>query len=133
MITQIKEKITPIKERDPLTEKIIACCFQVHSELGPGFSEKIYQRALKMALKDVGLKCDTEKEFVVKFQDKRVGSLRLDLIVNSKVIVEIKAVAGYTPDIFKNQILSYLKVSGLRIGLLINFGNKSCQVKRFVS
>lgn len=119
-------------ERDPLTEKIIACCFKVHSELGPGFNEKIYHNALKLALKDANLPYDTERDFVVFFQDKKVGSLRLDLIVDNKVIIEVKALALNVPDVFKYQVLSYLKVSGLKVGLLVNFGNKSCQVKRFM-
>ncbi len=119
-------------ERDPLTERIIACCFKVHNELGPGFVEKIYQRALIMALKEEALKHGTEKEFEVLFQDKKIGSLRLDLIVDDKVIVEVKALLGNIPEVFKYQLLSYLKVTGIHVGLLVNFGNKSCQVKRFM-
>ena len=65
-------------------------------------------------------------------QDKKVGSFRLDLLVEGKVIVEIKALTGNVPEIFKYQVLSYLKASGLHVGLLINFGNKSCHIKRFV-
>jgi len=121
-----------MEERDPLTEKIIACCFKVHSELGPGFNEKIYHGALMLALKEEGLKYDTEKEFIVCFQDRKIGSLKLDLIIEQKVIVEIKALTGNIPDVFKYQLLSYLKVSNLHVGLLVNFGNKSCQVKRFM-
>ncbi|MFC1708606.1 GxxExxY protein [Candidatus Omnitrophota bacterium] len=121
-----------MKDRDPLTEKIIACCFKVHSELGPGFNERIYHKALKLALEEAGLKYQTEKEFTVFFQDKRVGSLRLDLIVEEEVIIEIKALTGNIPDVFKHQLLSYLKVSNLHVGLLVNFGNKSCQIKRFM-
>lgn len=124
--------ITQIKDNDPLTEKIIACCFKVHSELGPGFNEKIYHNALKLALKEANLKVDTEKEFIVYFHDKKVGSLKLDLTVEDKVIIEVKAVAAYMPDVFKYQVLSYLKISNLHVGLLVNFGNKSCQVKRFM-
>jgi len=66
------------------------------------------------------------------FQDKRVGSLKLDLIVEGKVIIEVKALTGNIPDVFKYQLLSYLKVSNLHVGLLVNFGNKSCQIKRFM-
>lgn len=120
------------EKRDPLTEKIIACCFRVHSELGPGFTEKIYHNALKLVLKEGSLKYQTEKEFPVYFQDKKIGSLKLDLIVEDKVILEIKALTANIPDVFKYQILSYLKVSNLHVGLLVNFGNKSCQIKRFM-
>lgn len=121
-----------INDRDPLTERIIACCFKVHSELGPGFNEKIYHNALKIALRETNLEYQTEKEFQVIFQNKKVGSLKLDLIVEGKVILEVKALAVNIPEVFKYQLLSYLKVSNLHIGLLVNFGNKSCQVKRFM-
>lgn len=118
--------------KDYLTEKIIACCFKVHSSLGAGFNEKIYHNALVLALKEENLKYDTEKEFKVYFNEKKVGSLKMDLIVEDKVIVEIKALTGYIPEVFKHQILSYLKVAKLNVGLLINFGDSSCQIKRFV-
>lgn len=121
-----------MESKDPLTEEIIACCFKVHSELGPGFNEKIYHNALNLALKDADLKYQTEKEFVVSFQNKKIGSLKLDLVVEEKVVVEVKALTGNIPEVFRHQILSYLKVSNLHIALLVNFGNKSCQVKRFV-
>ena len=120
------------KPKDPLTEKIIACCFKVHNELGPGFAEKIYHKALMIAFEDAGLAYEAEKTFKVFFQDKKVGSFRLDLLVEGKVIVEIKALTGNVPEVFKYQVLSYLKASGGHVGLLINFGNKSCHIKRFV-
>jgi GxxExxY protein len=120
------------KAKDPLTEKIIACCFRVHNELGPGFAERIYHKALMIAFEDAGLAYETEKSFEVFFQGKRVGSFRLDLFVDGKVIVEIKSLTRNIPEVFKYQVLSYLKASGLHVGLLINFGNKSCQIKRFI-
>lgn len=119
-------------ENDSLTEKIIACAYKVHSELGPGLNEKIYNSALKMALDDAGLKCETEKQYKVYFQKKQVGILRIDLLVDDKVIVEVKAVMGIMPKLFETQLISYLKVSGVCVGLLMNFGNKSCQVRRLV-
>ena len=121
-----------MKEKDPLTERIIGCCFRVHTELGPGFNEKIYHNALTLYFKKEGLVYETEKEYEVFFMDKRVGKFRADLVVDGKVIVEIKSLAGKAPVIFEPQLLSYLKASGLRVGLLVNFGNKSCQVKRFI-
>ncbi|PIU41656.1 MAG: GxxExxY protein [Candidatus Omnitrophica bacterium CG07_land_8_20_14_0_80_42_15] len=120
------------ENKDPLTERIIACCFKVHSELGPGFNERLYQNALKIALKEAGLRYEIEKEFIVCFEGKKIGSLRLDLVIDDSIIVEIKALVGNVPEVFKYQVLSYLKVSGLHTGLLVNFGNKSCQIKRLV-
>ena len=83
-------------------------------------------------MEEADLKYQTEKGFTVFFQDKRVGFLKLDLIVEGKVIIEVKALTGNIPDVFKYQLLSYLRVSNLHVGLLVNFGNKSCQIKRFM-
>jgi GxxExxY protein len=87
---------------------------------------------MKLVLEEKGLRYDTEKEFIVYLQNKKIGSLRLDLIVEDKVILEIKALTGNIYEVFKYQLLSYLKISNLHVGLLVNFGNKSCQVKRFM-
>ena len=125
MITQMEKD-----ERDQLTEKIIGCCFKVHTELGAGFLEKIYHNSLIMALKEEGINMETEKEFEVFFHKQKVGKFRCDLLVEKKVIVELKAVEGYLPKIFQYQLLSYLKASAIKTGLLINFGNKSCEIKR---
>ena len=73
-----------------------------------------------------------EKSFVVTYEEKSVGSLRTDFVVEDKVIVEIKAVSGVMPKVFEHQILSYLKITGLTVGLLVNFGEKNCQIQRFV-
>ena len=132
----IKNKITEIKERDPLTEKIIGCAYKVHSKIGPGFNENIYHNALEIALKEEGLKYQTEKSYnvsyKVSYKGRDVGRFGLDLIIEDKVIVEIKALTGNIPTVFELQVLSYLKASGYKIGLLINFGNKSCQVRRLM-
>ena len=128
----IKKQITEIKNRNPLTERIIACAYKVHSQLGPGFNESIYHDALKIALEDQRLKYQTEKGFNVLFHGKDVGRLKLDLIIEDKVIVEVKALTGNIPTVFELQVLSYLKASGYKIGLLINFGNKSCQIRRLM-
>ena len=117
-------------EKDTLTEKIIACCFKVHRELGPGFPERVYQNALKIIIKEENLALEIEKEFVIFFNGKKVGTFRCDLVVENKVIVEIKSVTGNMPPIFYHQLLSYLKAAKIKTGLLINFGNKSCEVKR---
>jgi GxxExxY protein len=128
MKRRAKEEI----KNDPLTEKIISACFKVHKEFGSGFNERIYRNALKIALEDLYLKCNTEKTFEVKYQNKWIGDFRVDLIVEDKVVIELKALTGMMPKVFENQLLSYLKISGLKVGLLVNFGNERCQVKRFV-
>lgn len=125
MISQIENC-----EKDLLTEKIIGSCFKVHTELGPGFIEKIYHNALIILLKEEGVNFDTEKEFDVFFSKKKVGKFRCDLLIEDKLIVELKSVEGYMPKIFTSKLLSYLKAASIKTGLLINFGNKSCEVKR---
>lgn len=104
----------------------------MHSELGPGFMENVYHSALEIALKQEGLTYQTEKSFTVSYQDEEVGKFRLDLVVEDRVIVELKALTGDIPTVFELQVLSYLKASGYKIGLLINFGNKSCQARRLM-
>ncbi|MFD2286132.1 GxxExxY protein [Pedobacter petrophilus] len=117
-------------QKDSLTATIIGCCYQVHNQLGPGFLEKIYANALKIQLKEAGLIFEAEKEFDVIFQNVRIGKFRCDLLVEDKVIVELKSVTGFQPKLFQSQLLSYLKASNIKTGLLINFGNTSCEVKR---
>ncbi|RZL51082.1 MAG: GxxExxY protein [Pedobacter sp.] len=116
--------------KDPLTQTIIGCCYEVHSQLGPGFLEKIYVNALKIKLQQAGLRYQAEKEFNVIFEDIIVGKFRCDLFVEERVIVELKSVTGYQPKLFQSQLISYLKASKIKTGLLINFGNTSCEVKR---
>ena len=101
MITAIRKQIPEIKKRDPITARIIACAYKVHSELGPGFNEKIYHNALKVALSEENLTYETEKEYKVIYKGKKVGSLKIDLLVEDKIIVEIKAITGYIPKVFE--------------------------------
>jgi GxxExxY protein len=121
------------RDRDPLTEKIIAACYQVHNELGPGFVERIYLTALKVALKKLELNYEQEKEFGVSFQGEKIGKFRTDLIVEDRVIIELKALEGRMPKIFESQVISYLKASDLNVGLLVNFGNRSCEIRRLMN
>ena len=121
-----------MEESHSITKRIIGYCFEVHKEIGPGFNEKIYHNALRLLFEQKGLRYETEKEFEVFYLNKKVGSFRTDLIVENQVIVEIKSLAGNIPIVFEHQLISYLKASRLHVGLLINFSNKSCQVKRVV-
>ena len=121
-----------MEDQNQLTKRIIGCCFKVHKYLGPGFSEKVYHNALKLLFDKEGLRYESEKEFEVFFQNKKIGSFRADLAVQNEVIVEIKSLPGNLPLLFQHQLISYLKASDIHIGLLINFGNKSCQIKRVV-
>ena len=120
------------KESD-LTGKIIGVAMTIHRDVGPGFQEKIYHRAMILSLKKLGLDVESEKKFEVNYNNEIIGTFRLDLVVNKKIVVELKAVSGEVPKIFYTQTISYLKASGLEIGLLINFCNSSLDIKRFAN
>ena len=115
-----------------LTGKIIGCAMKVHRVIGPGFPEIIYMRCLLIELKNSGLSCEAEIEKDIYYEGIKVGSRRLDLLVNNTVIVELKAVTEVEP-IFYNQIINYLKIFKIEVGLLINFGNISLQYRRFAN
>jgi GxxExxY protein len=114
-----------------LTRIIIGDAMKVHSYLGMGFPEKIYQRCLIIALKDSGLSFEVEVDRPIRFKGKTVGKRRLDLIVEQKILIELKAVSELDKSCY-NQILNYLKIFGLEIGLLINFGKDSLEFKRLI-
>lgn len=134
MITTMEKRDYRDKDcgRDPLTGKIIESCYHVHTELGPGFVERIYMNALRIALEKLKLQFTAEKEFIVKYDEQPVGKFRTDFLVENKVIVELKAVEGKIPKIFESQVISYLKASAIKVGLLVNFGNRSCEVRRLM-
>ncbi|MGA2094326.1 MAG: GxxExxY protein [Sedimentisphaerales bacterium] len=116
-----------LKHRE-LSEKIISAAYAVHKELGYGFIEKVYKNALAVELQEKGLKCSVEVPLRVLYHGKTVGDYAADMIVDDKIIVEVKAVSDLSP-IHEVQLVNYLKATGLQIGLLINFG-ESVKVKR---
>lgn len=106
--------------------------FDVYNKLGPGLTENIYRNALLEELKMSGLKYASEKEIPVYYGDKKVGKQRVDILVEDKIILELKALP-FIHQRFKSQILSYLKASKLKLGLLVNFGDKKIEIKRYIS
>ena len=117
---------------DKLTEKIIGSAIDVHRILGPGLLESIYEEAISYEFCLRGLQFERQKEVNVFYKDKIIKGQRLDLIVNNEVVVEIKSVRKLE-DIFTAQVLSYIKSTGLKRALLINFGESKLVdgVKRF--
>jgi len=115
---------------EELTSRIINAAHTVHNTLGYGFLEKIYHNALCVELRNQSLKYETEKPIKVYYSKQLVGEYIADLIVDGKVIVEVKSVENYNR-IFEAQLLNYLKATGLKLGLIINFG-KSVEVKRMI-
>ncbi|MBL7130222.1 MAG: GxxExxY protein [Candidatus Omnitrophica bacterium] len=113
------------------TEKIIKILFEVFNNLGPGLTEIIYKRAVIEELTSAKLKFSREKNVPVFYKKKRLGIYRLDLIVEDKIILELKVKAKIEP-IDEAQIITYLKATGYRIGILVNFGAKKLEFKRFI-
>ena len=114
---------------EELTHKIIGCAMKVHSTLGNGFQEVIYQRALDIEMKMQGLTASREHEMDIFYKGIKIGNRRADFFVEEKVMVEIKAVVQLE-DVHLAQAINYLEAYGLEIGLLLNFGNRSLQFKR---
>ncbi len=115
-----------------LSRKIIGAAIAVHKELGPGFLEHIYEEALKVEFAKCPLSFESQKEIQIKYHGIEIGSHRLDLIVESRIIVELKAVKEFR-DIHYAQLRSYLKATGLKVGLLLNFAKPTLQIKRVVN
>ena len=123
------------EELNKLTEGIIGAAIEVHRNLGPGLLESAYQAALAYELNQRGYKVEQQKPLPMLYKEINLDAgYRLDFLVNGKVIVEIKSSGGIIP-IHDAQILSYLRLSGCKIGLLINFNVKLLKngIKRFVN
>lgn len=116
---------------EPLSGQIIEASIDVHRDLGPGFLESIYHRAMEIALRHRGILYESEKEVPIAFEGEDVGCHRLDLLVGGEIVVELKAVKAFE-DIHFAQLTSYLKATRLHVGLLINFNSPTLAVKRVV-
>ena len=109
-----------MEAQDPLTERIIGCAIEVHRELGAGLLESAYQTALSVELAHQGLHFDRERLIPLFYKGVKVGDYRPDLIVEGEVVVEVKSVLHFEP-VFVAQMLTYLRITGLHRGLLLNF------------
>lgn len=107
-------------ELNRITERIIGCALEVHRALGPGLLEEVYESALAVEFELAGLGFERQKQIPVIYRSRQIGLHRLDLVVEDRVVVELKAVERMDA-VFQAQVLSYLKVGGYRLGLLINF------------
>jgi len=107
-----------------VTKEIIGAFFEVYNELGSGFSESVYQRAMPIALAERGLLAEREVALHVRFRGHPVGDYRADLIVETRIIVEVKA-AEQLVRAHERQLVNYLRATNLRLGLLLNFGPKA--------
>ena len=121
-------------EENKITEKILNCVYKVHTNLGPGLLESAYQNCLAYELRETGFLAEKEKALPLIYKDVHMDmGYRIDILVNKKVVLEIKAVEAVT-DVHFAQVLTYLKLSRCRIGLLLNFNVKSMKngIKRLI-
>ena len=114
---------------EALTGKILESCFEVSKELGAGFLESVYEKALLVALKQKGLHVISQVPLHVKFRGVIVGDFFADLLVEDKVLIELKAVSRIANE-HKAQTINYLKATGIEVGLLVDFGTPKVEYYR---
>ena len=114
-----------------LSYEVMAAAFEVQNTLGAGFLEKVYENSLLVELNKRGIKSEKQKEISVSYKDVPVGNYFADLLVNGELIVELKSTDGLTR-VHEAQVLNYLKATGVKLGLLINFGKPKLEYKRLV-
>ena len=123
-----------MKVLNKITEQILKCAFKVHSELGPGLLESAYEECLFYELKQAGLKVEKQKALPLVYHEVKLDAgYRIDLLVEGSVVVEIKAVETLN-DVHTAQVLTYLKLSKCKVGLLLNFNVASLKngIKRLI-
>lgn len=123
---------TPQDKHADITEKIIGRAMKAHRYFGMGFPEAVYQRALIIELEKSGLKCGAEVEKDIYSEGYFIAKRRLDLLLEEKVLVELKAISELD-EASHNKIINYLRVFKIEVGLLLNFGAESLQYKRFIN
>ena len=127
---QDKDKQDEKLLHEKLTRSIIGCAFEVINELGSGFLESVYEKAMMIALSDAGLSVECQKPIKVFFRGKPIGDYFADLLVEEKVVVELKVMKALVPE-HAAQTINYLNATGIQVGLLINFGKPTLEFKRF--
>lgn len=115
-----------------LSYAVVGCAQRVHAALGPGFPESVYHRALAHELAKAKIPFQSEAGFEVAYDGVVCGEFRADMYVDGKIILELKATEALSR-VHEAQVLAYLKATGARLGLLMNFGERSLMVKRFVN
>jgi GxxExxY protein len=119
-------------ELDKITERIIGCVYKVSNNLGAGFLEKVYESALAIELRKAGLKVGQQHGIQVRYDGEIVGEFAADLLIEGKVIIELKA-AKVLNEVHMAQCLNYLKATGLSVCLLVNFGKRKAEIKRIIN
>ncbi len=117
-------------KHERITRSVIGCAFEVINELGAGFLESVYERALLLALRQKGLSAVSQHPVRVLFRGDNVGDFHADILVEEIVLVELKAVKAIAPE-HQAQVINYLNATGIEVGLLINFGKPKLEYRRF--
>lgn len=110
-------------ELNAITERVIGCALEVHRTIGPGFLESVYESALVIEFERNGLGYERQKSLELEYRGQIIGEYRLDLLVDNRVVVELKSVERHNP-LYEAQLLSYMKLGGYPLGLLLNFNTK---------
>ena len=129
--SESESEILPEFAARELTQRIIGAAYEVHNQLGYGFLESVYVKALVLELNRLNLEALTQVAIPVRYEGDEVGTFYADLLVEGAVICEIKATRDLVQE-HEAQLLNYLKATGVRVGLLLNFGSSSVQVRRRV-
>lgn len=116
-------------DNDPLSEKVIGCAFHIHNELGFGFLESVYEQAMLIELSAAGLRVAQQVPATVYYRNHVVGDFRIDLLVEDRLVVELKSIRALAP-IHEMQVVNYLTATRIDVGLLINFGEQRVEVRR---
>ena len=114
-----------------ISEQVICCAFEVSNTLGAGFIEKVYENALCVELNRAGIPFCRQKRYDVRYKNENIGNYIADIVIADKLLVELKALSALNKE-HEAQVMNYLKASGLRVGLLINFGTSRIGMKRIV-
>ena len=120
----------PLVEEE-LSERILGCCIRVHRALGPGFLEKVYEEAVSIELAKSGLGFERQKIVLIFYDQKPIGEHRLDLLIESRVVIELKA-CKEIEDVHLATARSYLKATGLQLALVLNFAKPTLEIRRVV-
>jgi GxxExxY protein len=127
--TGIQASIYPEQE---LTGRILEAAFAVHNSLGAGFLERVYENALLIELRHMGMACTSQESLQVRYRGSIVGDYQADILVEGRVLLELKACTSLDSN-HEAQIMNYLRASGLKVGLLLNFGRPRLEYRRFVN
>ena len=127
---EVKRKVNNLIYKD-LAYKVVGCFYNVYNELGPGYKESIYHRALAIEFDDQHIPYEGEKRISIKYRSKNVGYYTPDFVIDKKVIVEIKAVDNM-PKLYETQLYYYLKGTDYKLGYIVNFGGVKIDIRRRV-